>query len=108
MCFACYLRQQRGHSIDEPCAVCGLDDKRMLRRHRLAGGLVVLCANDAAVAGRRRLSLEELHAERFPAGDRRSGDRRRAPRRGLVERREGWDPAWELDADRRKDRRRAS
>jgi hypothetical protein len=74
-----------------------LQDLRMLRRHRLiddAGAAidVVLCANDAAVAGRRLLTLDELVAElRGPAAlpqvERRAGvDRRRAPE-GVQERR---------------------
>jgi len=66
LCIACYLRQRRGSAftVDACCQVCRTADKRVLRWHRLAGGaLVVLCANHAAIAGRRELPIEELRAE---------------------------------------------
>jgi len=47
------------------CECCGFADPRMLRAHRLADALHSLCGNCAALAGRRRLSLEELVEERF-------------------------------------------
>ncbi len=107
LCFACYQRQRRGHQLAGPCAICGLEDKRLLRRHQLADGLVVLCANHAALAGRRQLSLDELAAECHPPGDRRSADRRRGDRRNHIERRQHWDAGWTLQ-DRRQHGRRAA
>lgn len=64
------------------CGVCGARDPRVLRRVRLAdGSAAVLCANEAAILGRRALTLTELRAEVGPVvGDRRGGaDRRRVP-----------------------------
>ena len=65
LCIACYLRQRRGSefTIDACCQVCSTADKRVLRWHRLAGGFAVLCANHAAIAGRRALELDALRAE---------------------------------------------
>lgn len=87
LCFACYLRAYRGHVADGACAACGLEDRRVLRRHRLADGLATLCANHAAIAGRRTLTLEALRAECYPPGDRRQGEQRRADRRAVGDRR---------------------
>ena len=80
----------------------------MLRRHKLTDGAVVLCANHAAVAGRRKLALAELKAECLPAEqDRRKVlDRRRSDRRQPADRRQSWDAAWELDQDQRQRDRR--
>jgi hypothetical protein len=62
--------------------VCGIADARVLRRHKLKDGLVVLCANHAAIAGRREVTLTELRGECCPPGDRRAGaERRREDRR---------------------------
>ena len=72
-CPACYRRAQRGHAVAKPCAVCGIADLRVLRRHKLRDGFVVLCANHAAIAGRRTLTLTELRGECAPPGDRRAG-----------------------------------
>ena len=72
-CPACYRRAQRGHAVAKPCAVCGIADLRVLRRHKLRDGFVVLCANHAAIAGRRSLTLTDLCAECAPPGDRRAG-----------------------------------
>lgn len=66
LCIACYLRERRGSAftIHAACQVCRTADKRVLRWHRLAGGVwVVLCANHSAIAGRRPLELDELRAE---------------------------------------------
>lgn len=76
-CPACYRRLARGHALAGPCAVCGIGDLRVLRRHALRSGVVVLCANHAAMAGRRSLTLTELRGECCPLGDRRSGEERR-------------------------------
>lgn len=51
------------------CAVCGISDAAVLRRHRLGDSELTLCANDAMRAGV------------APPGDRRAGDRRRGDRR---------------------------
>jgi hypothetical protein len=109
-CVACYLRRTRGHEVSGPCAVCGLSDRRVLRRHVLTDGPVTLCANDAAIAGRRALSLEELELEVYPAGDRRGANRRQADRRApATDRRTVLDVARLVaDADRRGAGRRAS
>ena len=81
-CPACYRRVTRGHALAGPCAVCGLTDLRVLRRHALRNGVAVLCANHSAMAGRRSLTLTELRGECCPLGDRRDGEeRRRAARR---------------------------
>ena len=85
-CSGCSVRSSRGHLVTGPCAACGQDDQRVLRRHTLAGGPVVLCANDSAIAGRRLLTLDELRSELRPleAGRRTGRDRRaRAARRRL-------------------------
>lgn len=111
MCCACYLREHRGHTVDGDCAVCGVSDVRMLRRHRLGEDgeeMVSLCANHAAVAGRRKMTLRQLIAELSPGRDdrrnlesRRAGDRRKpAPRRASFEPR--------LDEQRDDTERRAS
>lgn len=86
-CSACYQRARRGHDHDGACSVCGLADARVLRRHQLADGWTTLCANDAALAGRRPLSLHQLRAERYPDGDRRGADRRAGDRRDASVRR---------------------
>ena len=71
--------------------MCGIADRRLLRRHKLAEGWAVLCANHAAIAGRRVLSLDALRAEVFPDGDRRQEERRAAGRRAPVARRQRVD-----------------
>jgi hypothetical protein len=67
--------------------VCGIADARVLRRHRLKDGLVVLCANHAAIAGRRGMTLTELRGECCPPGDRRAGSERRQNDRRTTTRR---------------------
>jgi len=109
LCMGCRLRVLRGHVASGCCSVCGTTDARVLRRHRLADGLATLCANDAAIAGRRPLTVAELRAEVFPAGDRRQGDRRRADRRNFGDdRRQRFDAARLLDGDTRQGDRRVS
>jgi hypothetical protein len=39
----------------------------MLRRHRFADGVVVVCANHSAVAGRRPLTWQDFEHELLPA-----------------------------------------
>jgi hypothetical protein len=106
LCFACYQRARRGHVTQSECAVCGTRDRRVLRRHKLASGLETLCANDAAIAGRRVLTLAALRAERFPDGDRRGTDQRTGDRRTYAERRARLELAWIADGDRREVRGR--
>ncbi len=72
----------------ETCAApgCGVAHPRLLRRVQFRdGALLVLCANHAALAGRRPLDAAALLAElALPPGDR----RQRRERRGQLERRE--------------------
>jgi hypothetical protein len=83
-CALCRVRRARGTLFTEQwCAVCGTGDVRVLRLLRLVDGAVTACANDAAIAGRRALTLAELRAERYPEGDRRADDRRLTNRRRL-------------------------
>jgi hypothetical protein len=95
-CWACYFRDYRGHALSGPCSVCGEADRRVLRRHKLADVDTVLCANHAAIAGRRVLTAAELAAECFPAGDRRQTGRRSGDRRAVSARRERDGDAWLL------------
>jgi hypothetical protein len=53
------VRKCRGHFPEGPCGVCGTSDLRVLVRHRLGS----LCANHAAVAGRREIGIDELRRE---------------------------------------------
>lgn len=75
-CSGCYQRRRRGHEAPGPCRVCGEADPRVLKRHRLAEGMLSLCANHSAVAGRRPITLAELMSETTTAGDRRGPERR--------------------------------
>jgi hypothetical protein len=107
LCFPCYQRRRRGHTTAAACAICPQRDRRVLRRHKLAGGMHTLCANHAAIAGRRPLTLAELEAECFPAGDRRSTDRRAGDRRTTSPRRVRVVLERLMDGDRREGDRRA-
>jgi hypothetical protein len=78
----------------------------VLRRHALAGVRVTLCANHAAVAGRRTLTLDELCAECFRPGDRRAEDRRAGDRRATTPRRDRVVVEVLVDGDRREASRR--
>jgi hypothetical protein len=62
-CVACRVRKCRGTTIDGSCPLCGVSDRRMLRRHRFTDGTRVICANHAAVAGRRSLDWRAFLAE---------------------------------------------
>lgn len=57
------MSASRGLAVSGPCAVCGCADRRVLKRVELADGVFDLCANDATIAGRLGLSLEQLRAE---------------------------------------------
>ena len=98
MCWPCYFRDYRGHHIRGPCALCGEEDPRVLRRHVFSDGDSVLCANHAAIAGRRKMTLPELQAECYPPGDRRQRGRRRYDRRTAV-RRERLSDTWLLGSE---------
>ena len=63
-CVGCTVRKCRGSTVaGASCGVCGARDPRVLRRVRLADGPAVLCANEAAILGRRAITLAELRAE---------------------------------------------
>jgi hypothetical protein len=90
------------------CACCGrAGDPRALVRKRLADGMHTLCGNDAAIAGRRSVTLAELRAELQPSSDRRQDDRRRRDRRSYRDRRDPVDLGRD-DDERRELERRAS
>jgi hypothetical protein len=73
----------------------------------LVEGRTTLCANCAAIAGRRAIGLDELRLELHPPGDRRQADRRAADRRIPVDRRQRVEVEHLLsDADRRASGRR--
>jgi hypothetical protein len=93
--------------VAKPCAVCGIADVRVLRRHRLRDGFVVLCANHAAIAGRRSLTLTELRGECAPVGDRRSGSERRNNERRQNDRRRAQAPP-PAGSERRRGERRTT
>jgi len=90
LCQRCYLAKYRGWEKGTECDCCGQADPRALVRKRLdRENWSTLCGNCATRAGRRKMTVDELHAELFPDGDRRQGDRRNtaARRRLPVERR---------------------
>lgn len=66
MCNPCRVRKNRGALIDgERCAVpsCGIALPRVLRWQRFGGETVALCANHAALVGRREIGFEAFIAE---------------------------------------------
>jgi hypothetical protein len=65
----CSVRRCRGtlFPTDAHCGACGLEDVRLLRWLALADGRVPACGNCATLAGRRRLTLDELTAEVLPS-----------------------------------------
>lgn len=87
LCLACYLRHYRGGLRGSACDCCSAGDPRVLVRRTIFGDVHTLCANCAAVLGRRRLSLLALREEIWPSWDRRQGDRRARDRRSPVGRR---------------------
>lgn len=62
-CARCAVAASRGAVAVGPCAACGNADVRVLGQVELVDGRATLCANDRAVLGRLRLTLEELRAE---------------------------------------------
>jgi hypothetical protein len=60
---ACAIRLSRGTLLGPSCAACNTTDPRVLRLVRLADGKVTLCANHAAIAGRRPITIDALRAE---------------------------------------------
>lgn len=111
VCTGCRVRKHRGSVVaGEQCQApgCGIAHPRVLRRVRFGDATLVLCANHAALAGRRGLDASEFLGElALPVGDRRRRWERRAQldRRFLVERRQYAEPV-EPDA-RQGERRRA-
>jgi len=58
-CVARRLRKCRGTTVEgAACRVCGIADSRVLRRHRFPDlpDPAILCANHAAIAGRKPLA----------------------------------------------------
>lgn len=106
LCAGCYLRAWRGDTLGSECQICHLRDQRVLRRVKLAASTSTLCANHAAIAGRRAITLTALRAECFPAGDRRQADRRTGDRRAPLERRRRVDVNKLLEEERRGKARR--
>lgn len=63
-CTGCRVRKHRGAVVaGDACKVCGDDDARLLRRQRFTDQIVVLCANHAALKGRRTISWADFLAE---------------------------------------------
>ena len=102
------MRAYTGRELANGCAVCGLRDARMLTRKTLADGVATLCGSHAMLAGRRTLSLPELVAEAFPAGDRRQSDRRNEDRRTPTGRRQITKVGWLSESNRRDGGRRTA
>ena len=101
---ACRLRKLRGTEIVDPCRVCGIARRPVLRRHVFVDCTATLCANHSALAGRRRITLGAFLDE-MQASDRRSPVERRLglERRDSSDRREFVEPV-EQD-DRLRERR---
>lgn len=112
VCSGCRVRKHRGSAVAGGCCQapeCYIAHPRVLRRVRFRdGATVVLCANHAALAGRRPLDADAFLGElALPVNDRRQRRERRAQleRRFLVERRQYAEP---VDAEARQaERRRA-
>jgi hypothetical protein len=106
MAIACRLRKLRGTEIVEPCRVCGIARRPVLRLHSFLDGTATLCANHSALAGKRRLTLGAFLDEMAAQGDRRSVLERRLglERRTSAERREFSEP---VEQDGRERERRA-
>lgn len=87
MCAACYQRAWRGSpAVGGQCAVCGLDDVRLLRAVQLGDAKITACHNHGWLVERARprpTTLAEALEVCSVPGDRRrpNGDRRRGPRR---------------------------
>jgi hypothetical protein len=64
VCSGCRVRKCRGASVDGlACRICGIALPRVLRLQRFGDELVPLCANHAALAGRRPLTWQAFEAE---------------------------------------------
>ena len=86
------MASYRGIEIGPECECCGKGDPRFLTRRRLDGeAWTTLCGDCNQLAGKRRLTVDQLIGERFPAGDRRGEDRRGGDRRVPLERRGKYD-----------------
>ena len=68
-------------------------------RRKFGEDMRTVCGDCFVLRGRRDLSIEELRAEVYPPGDRRSEGRRRTDRRAPSERRER--PTWMPEGDAR-------
>jgi hypothetical protein len=110
LCLRCYRRKQRGSpALGGSCQVCGLTDPRVLRAVRRDSGIFCLCHNCGWIAERycdEAAPLGEIRALILRGGGRRTivarrtGDRRRVPRRvALVDRRQA--PRFPDKGDRR-------
>jgi len=99
LCVKCYLAQWRGASTGEACECCSKSDKRVLMRRKFGEDMRTVCGDCFVLRGRRDLSIEQLRAEVYPPGDRRSDGRRRQDRRAPLERRER--PSWMPEGDAR-------
>jgi hypothetical protein len=88
-CTRCRVRRSRGAAFapGARCAVCATSDVRVLSLRTLREGPRVLCANCAAVLGRRAMSIAALRTEMRPPGDPRQAERRTGDRRSPLERR---------------------
>lgn len=117
MCSACYQRALRGSpAVHGACAICGLEDGRVLRAVKVGEEMLVGCHNHAWLAERSRPKPDDLEAWRElcnPPGDRRGsmGDRRKGKRRRKNERRGEERRVWTRFGDddtcrRQGDRRR--
>lgn len=96
------MAEYNGRTKAEACACCTHADPRVLVRRRVGVEMQTLCANCAAILGRRPITLDELRAEVLPPNDRRQSDRRRgADRRAALDRRHLLDVTKMLDDDRR-------
>lgn len=63
VCAGCRVRKCRGTTIaGNECAICGVDNPRVLRWHRFTDRMVALCANHSALVGRTRISFVAYEA----------------------------------------------
>ena len=63
VCRGCVRDRDRGATVNGPCAVCALADRRMLSVVDVQGSPVVLCCNDQALLVPPVLTLEHLRTE---------------------------------------------
>ncbi len=81
-CQRCYMQYYKGCETDSSCEACDMGDMRFLTRRRLDGvNWTTLCGNCAILAGKRKITLEDLKTELYPDGDRRASERRTSTKR---------------------------